>query len=566
MSRDGLSAGAPDFPPPPPPRGGTPPSTPNSGPLAAPGPYASSAAASSSVQASAAVGASNSWGSPAAYPPAFNPRGIVTRPMSEDFENSGWKDKRLWSPAGPSQGPGASSQRQQRQTSSSDAVSKVSDLAAPSEQDARLPRRSPASAAPAASIGGDRSGGSSSGPAGPRSRLRAEGASSSADPAVSTASVSLSALRAAVRPPERGTRPSEVFDRDADDSEDGSSEPSRLPRERRERKPRAPVQSSLEALDPESSSDSEESGSESEDDDVPEPGEHVVLNLTVPRTALVINVSHVLKRLHGCCSLNQLTKSTKMFKEKTGVSLEAFLRAEPMSFKLEGRIVYLLDRDGERWKPPQGAKGDGEYGKGNGRGKGEASGKGSSSGESGQKGRGGKGSGTETGSKGGKKGKDRDSGEAKGKGGKKGKDAESGEGGSKGGKNGKDGGKGKNDDKGGKSKGGKGKGKGKGSSERQVAHWDELDEWDEWDEWDLWEIWDDRGGKDRSKKREVDDWDDRGGGNWNSSSWDGWTGEDGQWGSSGWDDGWKQSKQSKSSSSWEDWNGGNEWKDDDYSW
>merc|ERR1712060_275931 len=82
-------------------------------------------------------------------------------------------------------------------------------------------------------------------------------------------------------------------------------------------------------------------------------GEYAVLDMNVPRTALVINVSHVLKRLNGCCSLNQLTKSIKHFNQKTGVSLEAFLRANPMTFKLEGRIVYLVDRDGEKWKPAE---------------------------------------------------------------------------------------------------------------------------------------------------------------------------------------------------------------------
>jgi len=35
------------------------------------------------------------------------------------------------------------------------------------------------------------------------------------------------------------------------------------------------------------------------------------------------------------------------------MSLEAFLRANPMTFKLEGRIVYLVDRDGEKWQPPK---------------------------------------------------------------------------------------------------------------------------------------------------------------------------------------------------------------------
>ncbi|CAE7447668.1 unnamed protein product [Symbiodinium sp. CCMP2456] len=78
-----------------------------------------------------------------------------------------------------------------------------------------------------------------------------------------------------------------------------------------------------------------------------------VLDVNVPRTALVINISYVLKRLNGCCSLNQLAKALKSFKEKTGMSLEVFLRSNPRTFKLEGRIVYLLDRDGEKWQPPK---------------------------------------------------------------------------------------------------------------------------------------------------------------------------------------------------------------------
>lgn len=106
------------------------------------------------------------------------------------------------------------------------------------------------------------------------------------------------------------------------------------------------------------------------------PPEHAVLDLMVPRTALVINISHVLKRLNGCCSLNQLTKQMRSFKEKTGMSLEAFLRANPMTFKLEGRIVYLVDRDGEKWVPPSkqdnpvghdGTGGSGDRGKGKGK-------------------------------------------------------------------------------------------------------------------------------------------------------------------------------------------------------
>ncbi|CAE7248502.1 unnamed protein product [Symbiodinium sp. KB8] len=84
-----------------------------------------------------------------------------------------------------------------------------------------------------------------------------------------------------------------------------------------------------------------------------EPRTPEVLDVNVPRTALVINISYVLKRLNGCCSLNQLAKALKSFKEKTGMSLEVFLRSNPRTFKLEGRIVYLLDRDGEKWQPPK---------------------------------------------------------------------------------------------------------------------------------------------------------------------------------------------------------------------
>jgi len=127
-----------------------------------------------------------------------------------------------------------------------------------------------------------------------------------------------------------------------------------------------PVKGSLEALDPDSDSDSDAEDS----DDRPE---YAVLDMNVPRTALVINVSHVLKRLNGCCSLNQLTKSIKSFKESTGVTLEAFLRAHPNNFKLEGRIVFLVDRDGNKWEPPMDArKGEVAVVKGKGKGKAKA--------------------------------------------------------------------------------------------------------------------------------------------------------------------------------------------------
>lgn len=153
---------------------------------------------------------------------------------------------------------------------------------------------------------------------------------------------------------------------DLEEASDGGSEPSRPPKPRRSKlKP-----GSLEALDPESSSGDESTSSA----EVPE---FAVLDMTVPRTALVINVSHVLKRLNGSCSLTQLSKSMKSFKEKTGYTLEAFLRGNPMTFKLEGRIVYLVDRDGEKWKPPEGGLNGGYGGAGHsakGRGKGEAKG------------------------------------------------------------------------------------------------------------------------------------------------------------------------------------------------
>lgn len=113
------------------------------------------------------------------------------------------------------------------------------------------------------------------------------------------------------------------------------------------------------------------------------PPEHAVLDLMVPRTALVINISHVLKRLNGCCSLNQLTKQIRSFKEKTGMSLEAFLRANPMTFKLEGRIVYLVDRDGEKWTPPKQENPMGNTERGKGKGKSEGKSRGDARGKSG---------------------------------------------------------------------------------------------------------------------------------------------------------------------------------------
>jgi len=139
------------------------------------------------------------------------------------------------------------------------------------------------------------------------------------------------------------------------------SKPSKPP------KPAKQTKGSLEALDPETDSEGESDGEAM-------PPEYAVLDMNVPRTALVINVSHVLKRLNGCCSLNQLMKSIKSFKENTGVTLEAFLRANPMTFRLEGRIVHLVDRNGEKWQPPQVPERVAEPAKGRRRGKGEGKG------------------------------------------------------------------------------------------------------------------------------------------------------------------------------------------------
>merc|ERR1740139_1796872 len=93
-------------------------------------------------------------------------------------------------------------------------------------------------------------------------------------------------------------------------------EPKKEPKPPKKKHPKG----SLEALDPETS-DSDDDDEESDD-----PADVVVLDMNLPRTAMVINVSHVLKRLDGTCSLNQLNKSLKNFKESTGVSLETFLR------------------------------------------------------------------------------------------------------------------------------------------------------------------------------------------------------------------------------------------------
>eukprot|EP00928_Gymnodinium_smaydae_P042287 TRINITY_DN28494_c0_g1_i2.p1 TRINITY_DN28494_c0_g1~~TRINITY_DN28494_c0_g1_i2.p1 ORF type:complete len:761 (+),score=129.25 TRINITY_DN28494_c0_g1_i2:97-2379(+) len=271
------------------------------------------------------------WGPAVACTPAFAPRGPpVERPMSEDFANSGWKEKKLWKP--------------------------------PEEPKAKSAAAAGANA-PRGRKGAETGvGGVGQGIAG------AFGAASNAA-ALSTAPGGMNH--------ERDSAGAEaVHETAAGGGEPAApSRPAKKPKE-----PRGP----LEALDPESSSSDESDGSNL-------PAEYAVLDMTVPRTALVINVSHVLKRLNGCCSLQQLTKAIKHFKEKSGVTLEAFLRANPISFKLEGRIVYLMER-GEIWKPPEGANG-GMEGKGKGKGaKGKGSeekagGKGDKKGQKGRRGK-----------------------------------------------------------------------------------------------------------------------------------------------------------------------------------
>lgn len=218
--------------------------------------------------------------------------------MTENFEHSGWKEKKLWAP--------------------------------PVDEKE------------------DRSG------AGPRSRLRADASA----PAVSQG-ISRMLGHGDKKAPEGSSAPA------AGQAGEGAggSEPALG-----SRPPRAPKaqKGPLEALDPDSETESDSGESEGRP-------EYAVLDMNVPRTALVINVSHVLKRLNGCCSLNQLTKAIKNFKENTGMTLEAFLRAHPNNFQLEGRIVFLVDRDGNRWMPPKGAKNDHELG-GKGKGKGKVKG------------------------------------------------------------------------------------------------------------------------------------------------------------------------------------------------
>jgi hypothetical protein len=207
--------------------------------------------------------------------------------MSEDFANSGWKDKKLWEPPKP-------------------------------EQDERtVGNRAAGRLKPASTLATTAPGAPNStkhgAPPGLREKMEAEDG------------------------------PASKLKETALDSETDDGPKKTKP----VKKAKPPPSDPLEALDPDSSSEEES------DDDDKLPPEYAVLDLTVPRTALVINVSHVLKRLSGCCSLNQLNKALKNFREKTEVTLETFLRANPMNFKLEGRIVYLLDRDGQKWKAPK---------------------------------------------------------------------------------------------------------------------------------------------------------------------------------------------------------------------
>lgn len=329
--------GAPNFPPPPPPQG-TSPSTQNAVPATS---SMRSSGSSGGAVGSGAVPSNNGlgdmsspsapWGQSSSCSSSFAPRAqIALRPMSEDFENSGWKDKKLWAPH--TDVPATSSAPRVPRTPPWEPVQKSSPpmkpLPAPAAQE---PKRTPVSsqnAQPTPSIS------SSSHPTGDRG-APFPSVSSSATPS-SSSNVPRRQVQEEIAQPEfQGIG--------------GGSEPSRPPTSaKRKAKPAADP---LQVLDPETSED------EDSDDEDGKSAEYAVLDMTVPRTALVINVSHVLKRLNGCCSLNQLTKAIKSFKEKTGVSLEAFLRANPMTFKLEGRIVYLVDRNGEKWIPPPKADG-----------------------------------------------------------------------------------------------------------------------------------------------------------------------------------------------------------------
>eukprot|EP00746_Dinoflagellata_sp_MGD_P072810 gnl/MRDRNA2_/MRDRNA2_29536_c0_seq1.p1 gnl/MRDRNA2_/MRDRNA2_29536_c0~~gnl/MRDRNA2_/MRDRNA2_29536_c0_seq1.p1 ORF type:complete len:1286 (+),score=294.82 gnl/MRDRNA2_/MRDRNA2_29536_c0_seq1:154-4011(+) len=217
--------------------------------------------------------------------PAFAPRAppaIMTRGMTEEFENSGWKEKKLWAP--------------------------------PNEDDGNRGK-------------------------GPRSRLRAETGKGQQNPMAPAKPVSPQHHAEASSP--NGDRRAEY-----------TKEPPPPPPPPEDKKPISamvnrppPAPPPLEAEEESDSGDSNGPGL---------PAEYAAPEMAnVPRTALVMNVSHVLKRLKGCCSLIQLMKALKTFKEKNSITLEEFIRANPMTFRLEGRIVYLVDRNGDKWQPPE---------------------------------------------------------------------------------------------------------------------------------------------------------------------------------------------------------------------
>jgi len=259
------------------------------------------------------------------------------RPMSEDFVNSGWKEKKLWTPDQEEDHRRGASQKLKVSSGTRGIAGTL---------EAGEPRGGKGAAETRAAAPVKRAEASHAG----------DGGSHTAHEAPREVPIAMPAKPAKVAKPPRS--------------------------------PKGP----LEVLDPESSS-----SDESEPDNTPP--EFAVLDMHVPRTAMVINVTHVLKRLSGCCSLNQLSKALPKFKENTGVTLEQFLRANPDSFKLEGRIVFLVDREGTKWKPPPEDPRDDWYGKGRSKGKGEGKGDGRVEG----KGKGeGKGEGKGSGKKGGK--------------------------------------------------------------------------------------------------------------------------------------------------------------------
>lgn len=262
-------------------------------------------------------GAPSCWGPAVVCTPAFAPRPpVADRPMSEDFVNSGWKEKKLWTPQ-------------------------------PEEDERLRMSQKPKASAGTRGIAGTLEA---------AGRVKDGGGSAPQVPRADGKRVGEGQLA-------RGERADTSSHVAADPA--GSSEAVMPPKPAKPPKPpRSSAKGPLDVLDPESSS--------SDESDSPAvPPEYAVLDMNVPRTAMVINVSHVLKRLSGCCSLNQLTKALKHFKENTGVTLEQFLRANPDSFKLEGRIVFLVDRNGEKWKPPPEEVIEEPKGKGRRKGKGE---------------------------------------------------------------------------------------------------------------------------------------------------------------------------------------------------